>query len=339
MDMIETPEIAEKEGYFSPAFDKAGMTPMKRSPASPFIFRAGIARLPVFLAALATAPAWATPCDDALNRFDYRAVRTIAQEQLDRQPGDAPAWICLARGLYETGRFAEALSALRRTDTLSMNASTRVLADNWYGVTLRRLDRRAEAWDRLGAALALARQNHDQAGLATALHNTAGLLYDAGRAIPALDYYRQSLAINPDAAERSASLNNMGLIEADRGNPAAAARLLEAAIALNRQHGHFHHLGKHLMNLGNLRRGERRFDEAEALIREGAALVERADDRYWIAVSHRLAAWLANDRGRKRQAARLLQQAARDYAMAGTPMEEAATRDELARLGPVTGTE
>ena len=36
-----------------------------------------------------------------------------------------------------------------------MNATTRVLADNWYGVTLRRLDRRAEAWDRLQAALDL----------------------------------------------------------------------------------------------------------------------------------------------------------------------------------------
>jgi len=317
----------------------AGMTPVKRSPARPLIFRAWTPLLPVFLAALASAPAWANPCDDALNRFDYPAARSLAQERIARDERDASAWICLARSLYETGRFAEALSALNRTAALTMNAATRVLADNWYGVTLRRLGRRAEAWDRLQAALALARQNRDQAGLATALHNSAGLLYDAGRAIPALDYYRQSLAINPDAAERSASLNNMGLIEADRGNPTVAARLLEAAIALNREHGHFHHLGKHLMNLGNLRRGERRFDEAEALIREGTALVEKADDRYWIAVSHRLAAWLARDRGRTLQAAKLLEQAARDYALAGTPVEEAATRDELARLRPATGTE
>lgn len=312
---------------------------MKRPLARPFIFPARTPRLLVFLAALAAAPAAANPCDEALNRFDYPAALGIAREQITWNDRDAPAWVCLARGLYETGRFAEALVALKRTDALPMNATTRVLADNWYGVTLRRLDRRAEAWDRLQAALDLARREGNRAGLATALHNTAGLLYDAGQAIPALDHYRQSLAINPDAAERSASLNNMGLIEADRGNPVAAEGLLQAAIALNRQHGHFHHLGKHLMNLGNLRRGERRFDEAEALIREGAAWVEQADDRYWIAVSHRLAAWLAMDRGRTLQAVKLLERAARDYALAGTPMEEVATRAEMARLRPATGAE
>ena len=285
-----------------------------------------------FLIPLISAHAEATPCTDALNRFDYPAAHAIAQTRLARDDRDADAWICLARSLYETGRFAEALAALGRTDALPMDATTRVLADNWYGVTLRRLNRRAEAWERLQAALVLARQTQDQAGLATALHNSAGLLYDAGLANAALDHYRQSLAINPDAAERSASLNNMGLIEADRGNLVLAAQLVEAAIALNRQHGHFHHLGKHLMNLGNLYRSFNRLDEAEALLKEGAALVEKADDRFWIAVSHRLAAWLALDRGRIDEAKSRLEQAIKDYALAGAPLEEAESRAELARL-------
>lgn len=281
---------------------------------------------------LAPAPAWSNSCTAALNRFDYPAARAMAKGHIERNPGDAPAWICLARSSYETGHFTDALLALNRTDALPMDAATRVLADNWYGVTLRRLNRRAEAWERLQAALALARQAGDQAGLATALHNSAGLLYDAGRADAALDHYRQSLAINPDLAERSASLNNMGLIEEDRGNLAMAAQLIEAAIDLNRRHGHYHHLGKHLMNLGNLYRGLKRMDEAEALIKEGAALVEKADDRFWIAVSHRLAAWLALDRGRVDQAADLLERAIQDYALAGAPLEEAEARAELAPL-------
>jgi tetratricopeptide (TPR) repeat protein len=286
----------------------------------------------IILTFLASAKASANMCTDALNRFDYPAARAIAQGQLARDSRDAPAWICLARSLYETGHFGEALAALNRTDALTMDSATRVLADNWYGVTLRRLNRRAEAWERLQAALTLARQSQDQAGLATALHNTAGLLYDAGQADAALEHYRQSLAINPDAAERSASLNNMGLIEADRGNPALAAQFIEAAIALNRQHGHFHHLGKHLMNLGNLYRSLNRLDEAEALNKEGAALVNKADDRFWIAVSHRLAAWLALDRGRLDLVKSQLESAIKDYALAGAPLEEAESRAELTQL-------
>lgn len=289
-------------------------------------------RLLIALLLTASTPAFANVCTDALNRFDYPAARAIAQARLTGNSADATAWICLARSLYETGHFTDALAALTRTDALSMDAATRVLADNWYGVTLRRLNRRVEAWHRLQAALALARQVGDQAGLATALHNSAGLLYDADRADAALDHYRQSLAINSDAAERSASLNNMGLIEADRGNLAMAMQLIEAAIALNRQYGHFHHLGKHLMNLGNLYRSFNRLDEAEALIKEGAALVEKADDRFWIAVSHRLAAWVALDRGRVDQARTRLELAIKDYSLAGAPMEEAESRAELTQL-------
>lgn len=278
------------------------------------------------------APAWADACDDALDRFDYPAAHAIARERLTLTGADARAWICLARSHYETGRFADALAALERADPLPMDSATRVLADNWFGVTLRRLDRRAEAWRRIEAALALAPRGGGQGGLATALHNRAGLLYDAGRAEAALEHYRRSVAINPDAAERSASLNNMGLIEADRGNPLAAARLIETAIDLNRRHGHFHHLGKHLMNLGDLYRSLNRPEEAERLLAEGADLVRRADDRFWIAVSHRLTAWLARDRGQWDRARAELALAIRDYALASAPLEEKEARAELAGL-------
>lgn len=278
------------------------------------------------------APAWADACDDALNRFDYPAAHAIARERLERTGADARAWICLARSRYETGRFTDALAALERADRLPMDGATRVLADNWFGVTLRRLDRRAEAWPRIEAALANAARSGDPGGLASALHNRAGLLYDAGRAEAALDHFRRSAAINPDAAERSASLNNMGLIEADRGNPLAAVRLMEAAIDLNRRHRHFHHRGKHLMNLGDLYRRLNRPEEAERLLAEGAELARRADDRFWIAVSHRLTAWLARDQGQWERARAELALAIRDYALAGAPLEEREARAELASL-------
>jgi tetratricopeptide (TPR) repeat protein len=107
---------------------------------------------------------------------------------------------------------------------------------------------------------------------------------------------------------------------------------MEAAIAVNRQQGHYHHLGKHLMNLGNLYRSFNLPDQAENLLREGTALVEKADDRYWMAVSRRLAAWLAMDRGQHERAMALLEQAAREYGAAGAPIEESAARAELDRI-------
>lgn len=285
----------------------------------------------VGLCAIAT-PAVGDACVDALSRFDYPAAQSIAEHSLAAQAGDAAAWLCLARSRYERGDFPAALIALGRTDRLALTTLLQAQVGNWYAVTLRKFGRQQEAWQRQQAALELARRLDEPGTLATALHNTATLLNDAGQKTAALAHYRQSAGFNPDLAERSASLNNMALIEEERGNPAAAEPLFQAAIELNRLHGHFHHLGKHLMNLGNHYRQRGRFAEAAALLKEGSGLVEKSGDRYWIAVGHRLSAWLAMDQGRKREAADLLTKAIADYQAAGATPDAKAASAELAAL-------
>jgi hypothetical protein len=51
-----------------------------------------------------------------------------------------------------------------------------------------------------------------------------------------------------------------------------------------------------------------------------------------MAVSRRLAAWLAMDRNQHERAMALLKQAARKYGAAGAPIEESAARAELDRI-------
>jgi len=281
----------------------------------------------------AAAPALAGDCVDALNRFDYRQAQSIAEAWLATQPQHPDALLCLARSQYERGDFSRALGTLQQTDRLVLTPLQRARIGNWYAVTLRKFGKLDMAWRQQQAALALARQLGDAGTLATALHNTATLLNDYGYKPAALAHYRESAAFNPDLAERSASLNNMALIEDETGRPAAAEPLFQAAIALNRQHGHFHHLGKHLMNLGNHYRQRGRFDEAAALIREGQGWVEKAGDRYWIAVGHRLSAWLARERGDRQQAAAQLRRAIIDYEIAGAAPDAKAASTELAALG------
>ena len=237
------------------------------------------------------------PCNEALTRFDYPAAMAAARQALDANSRDGGQLVCLARSQYESGDFRSALVSLQAADATQLTPRQRVLLQNWLGVTLRRLGRAQEAWVAQQAGLNLARQINDTPGLATALHNTAGMLYDRGYAGPAIQTYFASLAINPDAPERSASHNNIGLILQSQGDWQGAERELNEAIRINREGGHFHHLGKHLMNLGNLRRLQKQFDEADALLRQGRALEEKAGDRYWLAVASRYWVWLARDQG------------------------------------------
>lgn len=282
------------------------------------------------LALLAAWAPWAhaDACHDALAVFDYARAADLARATLQAVPDDALARLCAARAAYETGDFDGALLYLRTVEARAPQGTLRTCAWNWLTVTLRRLGREEEAFGYGRAALAAARGEDNRQNLATALHNLAGLAYGHGDAGRALALYHESIPLNLDLSERSASLNNVGLILQAQGERAAAAQWIEAAIALNRAHGHFHHLGKHLMNLGNLKREAGDLAGAETLLDEGAALIERARDRYWIAVAARYRGWLARDRGDAAAAGQWFAQAARDYEAAGARVDAAAARAE-----------
>jgi len=276
--------------------------------------------------------AHADTCHDALTAFDYPQAQRLAHASLDAQPADSVARMCAARAAYETGRFGEALAHLRAVELRAPQAELRTYAYNWLTVTLRKLGREPEAMQYGQAALAWARRERSRQNLATALHNLAGLAYARGDAATAMALYQESIPLNPDLSERSASLNNVGLILQAQGDRPGAEKWLQEAIALNRAQGHFHHLGKHLMNLGNLYRETGKFDEAQAVLDEGAVLIERADDQYWLAVAARYRGWLARDRGNWAQAGRWLAQAARTYDQVGATTDAEAAREELARF-------
>ena len=286
----------------------------------------------VVLLMLCAPLAHADACHDAIGNFEYARASELAQAQLIAVPTDISARMCAARAAYETGRFPDALLHLRAVEFQRPQAVARTYLYNWLTVTLRKLGREREAMLFGQAALAWARREDNQQNLATALHNLAGLVHAQGDAATAMVLYQESIQINPDLAERSASLNNLGLIQLAQGDYESAEKWLREAIALNREHGHFHHLGKHLMNLGNLYREAKKLEEARALFDEGAALIERAGDQYWRAVEARYRGWLARDQHDWAQAGRWLALAARTYDMAGARVEGNATREELARL-------
>lgn len=272
----------------------------------------------------------AQTCEQALSRFEYTQAAGEAQAALQQTPADAAMWICLARTQYERGDFQAALESLNQAADLRPQGAVAVRLGNWFGVTLRRLGQSEKAWQHQQTALALARQINDQAGLATALHNTAGMRYDRGDAFGALRDYQVSIPINPDLAERSASYNNMGLIYQDMGDVRRAREHLQAAITLNRSNNHFHHLGKHLMNLGNLERTQSRFDDAQRLLQEGHALIEQSGDVFWLGVAAHYRAWLAKDRKQIEAARTAYAEALAFYRKAGAAGEVARLTRELA---------
>ena len=293
-----------------------------------FIFAAALCGGMAHAVALAANPS----CDDALAQFDYAQAAKQADTALLQRSNDAAMRICLARAHYERGDFNTALQELERAAAQQPEGATAVRMGNWFGVTLRRLGRSDEAWRAQQLALRLAREINDQAGLATALHNTAGMRHDRGDTFGALRDYQASIPINPDLAERSASYNNMGLIYLELGNARLARQSIETAIVLNRTHGHFHHLGKHLMNLGVVERAQGNLQAAAKLIEEGQPLIEKAGDVFWLGVAEQYRAWLANEHKQVDKALLHYQLARRYFEQSGAAGEVKRLEEEMRRL-------
>lgn len=266
----------------------------------------------------------ADPCHAALARFDYEQAMHLSAAA----PESAAAGLCAARAAYETGQFVRAMNELRKVESGQPPGEMRTYLYNWLTVTLRKLGHEQEAMQYGRAALAWARIEPNRQNLATALHNLAGLTASAGDRHAALALYRESIPLNPDLSERSASLNNVGLLFQAAGEWAAAESWMQAAIELNRAENHFHHLGKHLMNLGNLYRALGRYSLAQRHLEDGAALIEQAHDDYWKAVAMRYSGWLARDMGDRVTARDRLHEAERRYEATGARQDAVATRAE-----------
>jgi tetratricopeptide (TPR) repeat protein len=136
--------------------------------------------------------------------------------------------MCEARAAYETGRFVAALDILRRVEALQPQAETRTYAYNWLTVTLRKLGREREAMQYGQAALARWRGVRPASRIWRLrctiwpdwpIREGNGLRWR-------WRFIQESIPLNPDLSERSASLNNLGLILQAQGDPSRCGKVV-----------------------------------------------------------------------------------------------------------------
>jgi serine/threonine-protein kinase len=177
----------------------------------------------------------------------------------------------------------------------------------------------ATAADALGRALALHRSHAGEThtDVASVANDLAACLRSIGRVDEAEALHREALELrraqDPGSVAVAESLNNLAGVELDRGDPAAAARLLEESLAIRRGL-----LGDEdpltLQSMSNLATACSRLDrsaEADALLEQveqgSRALGADGEEVLARALSNRAALWIAE--GQAARAAPLLDEA------------------------------
>jgi predicted O-linked N-acetylglucosamine transferase (SPINDLY family) len=223
----------------------------------------------------------------ALQREDWREVRSLCDAVLRAQPGNPHALYYLGFVALRTGRMADAAELL---GAVASRHPDNAEVHNNLGMALGALGRHVEALASYERAVAL-RPDYANAWVnkgnllhelkrcgdalecldrARALHvdadtcyNRGNVLRDLGRHAEAIESYTEALAL--DARHIAAHINR-GTARAEAGDAAGALSDCESAIALAPGHVEAHN------NRGNALCRLRRYDEAIASYRQGLSI-------------------------------------------------------------------
>jgi len=186
------------------------------------------------------APAWKALGVVYASRGDYESAEPAFRNACERQPKLEEACLYHGRSLYLLDRFAEAIEALRRANTVQVGAE----AHRLLALSLEAMGRFAEAEPEFGAAIRLAN--------ATAPEEDPGIdygvfLYRQGRAPQALEPLAAALRRHPNSARGHLEI---GCVLMSLERLEEAADHLQRALALrDTARGHLL-LGKTYLRLG-----------------------------------------------------------------------------------------
>lgn len=255
----------------------------------------------LLLSGLAQADATDT-CFNFLNAQDYARAESEAKQLLQRgnlnRIDERDAQLCLGRTYSRTGRIQDALPAFQRVEALSQTTEELAVAYNWLGTNYRNLHDldRAELYGQ--RALKAYRELGNKKREAISLNNLAGIAQIRGDLERADQFYREALAMLPEA-EQSATLNNIATIHASRKEYQQAIKLLRQAIDIDRRNGNAHGAAMNQINLGDVLRKAKQYAAAEKELLAGLNAIRLVGDKSWEAEACEDLGWLANDTPQK----------------------------------------
>lgn len=269
-------------------------------------------------------------CFNFLSAQDYARAETEAKTLLQRtdlsREEQRYTQLCLGRAYKSIGRAQDALTPFLQVEALSQTTEELATAYNWLGATytgISDLDR-AELYDQR------ARKAHhelgDRSNEAADLNNLARVVEKRGDVERALALYQESLALEPNEADKPAILNNIALIYADRKDYAQAIPLLRQALDIERRYGNAHGAAQSQINLGFYLRKQGKLDEAETELTAGLNATRLLGAKDWQASACEHLAELATDRKQLRSARSWYQQAEALYREIG----DSASADNVA---------
>ena len=194
------------------------------------------------------------------------------RQALARQPGFAPAWVSLGIALRQNGELDAAIESYQKAIALAPNLG--VAHGNLANALVQRAQRDAAADSAAAVTPEVLTASQKAVELtpddAQVLYNHAVLLYRAGHALPAAEFFSRSLALDSSSL---ACILDLGQLLTDLGRPREAITAYEKWLQLNPPNDVVqYHLGFTLLGIGRVSQALRVAEDLVQTVRDRGSL-------------------------------------------------------------------
>lgn len=182
---------------------------------------------------------------------DYPKAIEFGKKAVKSSPKDNDGYFCLGISYCQIGEYKLSLDALKKAETLETSQSGIASIASWVGSIYYKTNNNDEAFRQFNRSLAIRRDLNDARGIAQELNNIANIYQNSGQRDKALEYYQESLSIDPDELGKATALSNIANIYLIDNNTVAAEEYFTKALKLAEKNGDYGSQATYTIRLGS----------------------------------------------------------------------------------------
>jgi tetratricopeptide (TPR) repeat protein len=272
-------------------------------------------------------------CWTFINTGDYKKAIEVGQLAVKKYPENSEAYLCLGIAYYNVGELNLALETLTKAESLTSNKEHLMDIYNIIGNALYEVGHLKDALLYYIKSLNLAEDLGNTDMQAIILNNIAGIYKDEGALDKALSYYQESLRLKKDEKTKAPTYNNIAMIYFQKGDYQKAVECFQKALEINEKYENSHKASIVKLNLGNLYREMKNYENAEKYLLEGLKGVKKAEDKFFEAIGYKYLGWLYEDKGDKKTAKEYLTRAYNLFKSIGAEKYAQSILEDIKRIG------
>jgi tetratricopeptide (TPR) repeat protein len=246
-----------------------------------------------------------TPIDACFNFIeagDYKRAIEAGKLAVKKYPTNSDAYYCLGFAYLNLGELKLAYENMKKAESLTSNKEELMYIYNQIGQILYSMGYLDDALLYYSRSLSLAKDLGNTDMKASILNNIAAIYDNKGELDKALSYYEESLNLETNEKEKAPTYNNIAFIYYKKGDYQKSVEYFQKAIEIAEKYGDYHVAYISKLNLGEIIREMKDYENVEKYLSEGLEGVKKVGDKYWEATGCRYSGWILKDKGHKKEA-------------------------------------